>query len=153
VEAGTNRSAQDWFRLMIDMGLTPGLKALGFTASGRRFRMQIDHHWAEITIVESQSLVSGCVRFTLKLRVLYRDEWAEQLRVRPYYPQSPTRDAMQTGWEATIGELVTVGGHPIEDLWWELEVGQAFDSLTDEVLTTLRTFGLPAISHRIRAAG
>jgi hypothetical protein len=138
---------------MIDMGLTPGMRALGFTATGRRFRMQMDRHWAEVTIVESQSLTSECVRFTLRLRVLYRDEWAEQLRVRPYYPQSPTRDTPQPGWESTIGELVTVGGYPIDDLWWELETGQAFDTLTDEVLTTLRTFGLPAISHRIRAAG
>lgn len=152
MEAGTNRSAQDWFRLMIDMGLTPGLKALGFTATGRRFRMPLDRHWAEVAIIESQSVVSTCVRFTLRLRVLYRDEWAEQLRVRPYYPQSPARDPLQPGWEATIGELVTVGGYPIDDLWWELETGQPFDTLTDEVLTTLRTFGLPAI-HRIRAAG
>lgn len=154
MEAGTDRSAQDWFRLMIDMGLAPGLRALGFVGAGRRFRMEVERHWAEVSVAQSQSLSEGRVRFTLNLRVLYRDEWAEQLRVRPYTPApTPSRSTMRTGWEAPIGAIVTVGGYPIEDLWWELEVGQPFDSLSREVLTTLRNFGLPAMSHQIRAAG
>jgi len=148
VEAGTDRSAQDWFRLMIDMGLAPGLRALGFTGAGRRFRMEIDRHWAEVAITQSASLTTG-VRFTLVLRVLHRDEWAEQLRVRPYSPVSGARPGLTTGWESPIGAVVTVGGHPIESLWWELEVGQPFDSLAAEVLSALRHFGLPALSHHI----
>lgn len=152
VEAGTNRSAQDWFRLMLDTGLAPGFHALGFTGfpgSGRRFRKRAAGHWAEVSIIQSRSLTEGCVRFTLLLRAIVRDEWSEQLRVRPY--SSPPRDL--PGWEAPIGALVTVGGHPIEELWWTLEAGKPFDSLADEVLTTLETFGLPALSHHIRAAG
>jgi hypothetical protein len=150
VEAGTDRSAQDWFRLMIDMGLAPGLRALGFTGAGHRFRMEIDRHWAEVSLQQSASLTSGRVRFTLLLRVLHRDEWAEQLRVRPYYPSAGGRPTLHTTWESPIGAVVLVSGHPIEELWWELEVGQPFDSLSAEVLTTLRHFGLPALSHHIR---
>jgi hypothetical protein len=137
---------------MIDMGLAPGLRALGFVGAGHRFRMEVDRHWAEITVTQSQSLSEGRVRFTLNLRVLYRDEWAEQLRVRPYTPAT-SPSPLRTGWESPIGGIVTVGGYPIEDLWWELEVGQPFDSLAREVLSTLRTFGLPAITHQIRLAG
>jgi hypothetical protein len=150
VEAGTDRSAQDWFRLMIDMGLAPGLRALGFTGAGRRFRMEIDRHWAEVLLTQSASLTSG-VRFTLVLRVLHRDEWAEQLRVRPYNPSS-SRPTLHTTWESPIGAVVLVGGYPIEELWWELEVGQPFDTLAAEVLSTLRHFGLPALSHHIRTS-
>jgi hypothetical protein len=149
VDAGTDRSAQDWFRLMVDMGLAPGLHAMGFTGTGRRYTMDVGRHCAEITIAQSQSLTEGRVRFTLHLRVLARDEWAEQLRVRPYTPAPTTRSTMRTSWEAPIGQIVIVGGYPIEDLWWELEVGQPFDSLAREVLTTLHTFGLPAMSHQI----
>jgi hypothetical protein len=150
VEAGTDRAAQDWFRLMIDMGLAPGLRALGFIGAGRRFRMDLDSHSAEVLIAQSPSLKASCVRFTLTLRVLNRDEWSDQLRVRPYSsrpPQSPS------GWQAPIGQLVTVGGYPLHDLWWELECGQPFESLAREVLTTLHTFGMPAICHHIRRAG
>ena len=150
MEAGTDRSAQDWFRLMIDMGLAPGLRVLGFAGAGRRFRMEIDRHWAEITVTQSASLTSGRVRFTLLLRVLHRDEWTEQLRVRPYYPSAGARPTLRTSWEAPLGAVVLVGGHPIDDLWWELEVGQPFDSLAAEVLTALRHFGLPALSQHIR---
>jgi hypothetical protein len=150
VEAETNRSAQDWFRLMVDMGLAPGLRTLGFTGAGRRFRMEIDRHWAEVFITESPSLLEATVRFTLTLRVLTKDEWTEQLRVRPYYPTRTRREPTTIGWEAPIGTLVTVGGYPIDDLWWELEVGQPFDALAREVLTTLRVFGIPAICDRIR---
>lgn len=150
MEAETNRSAQDWFRLMIDMGLAPGLRTLGFTGGGRRFRMEIDRHWAEVFITESPSLLEATVRFTLTLRVLTKDEWTEQLRVRPYYPTRTRREPTTIGWEAPIGTLVTVGGYPIDDLWWELEVGQPFDALAREVLTTLRVFGIPAICDRIR---
>jgi hypothetical protein len=150
VEAGTDRSAQDWFQLMVDMGLAPGLRALGFVSDGRRFRREVGRHHAEITLTQSPALAEGRIRFTLHLRVLRRDEWTEQLRVRPYTPAaSPTR----TGWESPIGGIVTVGGYPIEDLWWELEAGQPFDSLAREVLSTLRTFGLPAMTHQIRQAG
>ena len=153
MEAGTNRSAQDWFRLMIDMGLAPGLRALGFVGAGRRFRMEIERHWAEVFVTQSQSLIEGCVRFTLTLRVLTKDEWTEQLRVRPYYPNpAPAGRHLTTGWESPIGALVTVGGYPVDDLWWELEVGQPFDSLAREILTTLHNFGLPAITHRLRAS-
>lgn len=100
MEAGTDRSAQDWFRLMIDMGLAPGLRTLGFVGAGRRFRMEIDNHFAEITLLQSAALTSGRVRFTLHLRVLHRDEWAEQLRVRPYYPAGAARPTLQTTWES-----------------------------------------------------
>jgi hypothetical protein len=146
VEAETNRSAQDWFRLMIDMGLAPGLRALGFVGAGRRFRSEFDRHWAEVFVTQSQSLIEGCVRFTLTLRVNTKDEWTDQLRVRPYYPSAAPRDA--TDWEVPIGRVITVGGEPIEDLWWELEVGQPFDALSREILTMLRVFGLPAIRHQ-----
>lgn len=147
MEAETNRSAQDWFRLMIDMGLAPGLRALGFVGAGRRYRMEIVGHRAEVEIVQSQSLIDARVRFTLNLRIPSRDEWSQQLRVRPYSaPKAPKA----TGWEATIGQLVTVGGHAVEELWWELEVGHPFDNLAREVLTMLTTFGLPALRHHIR---
>lgn len=149
MEAGTDRSAQDWFRLMIDMGLAPGLRTLGFVGAGRRFRMEIDNHFAEITLLQSAALTSGRVRFTLHLRVLHRDEWAEQLRVRPYYPAGAARPTLQTTWESPIGSVIMVGGHPIEELWWELEVGQPFDSLAAEILATLRHFGLPALTNHI----
>lgn len=150
MEAGTNRSAQDWFRRMLDTGLAPGLSALGFTGFGRRFRLAAGRVWAEVVVLQSPSLSPGCVRFTLLLRVLTRDEWSEQLRVRPYYPAS-AHPAIPR-WESPIGRLVTVGGYPIHDLWWELEAGHPFASLAEEVLTTLHTHGLPALSHHIRAA-
>ncbi|HET9144280.1 hypothetical protein [Actinophytocola sp.] len=149
VEAETNRSAQDWFRLMIDMGLAPGLRTLGFLGAGRRYRMDVEGRRAEVYIVQSQSLIDSRIRFTLALRVPSKDEWAAQLRVRPYHSARPSADP--TGWEATIGQLVTVGGYPIEDLWWELEVGHPFESLAREVLGTLTTYGLPALRHHIRA--
>lgn len=148
MEAGTDRSAQDWFRLMVDMNLAPGLRALGFAGTGRRFRMEIDRHWAEISLDQAASLTTGRVRFTLHLRVLARDEWTEQLRVRPYYPAA-ARPTLHTTWESPIGGVVYVAGHPIGELWWELEVGQPFDSLAQEILDALHHFGLPALSNHI----
>jgi hypothetical protein len=84
--------------------------------------------------------------------VISRDEWAEQLRVRPYYPQGTKAAHIQTkgpGWQAPIGELVTVAGHPIGELWWEREVGRPFDSLAREVLSAVREFALPAMRDRM----
>jgi hypothetical protein len=149
VEAETNRSAQDWFRLMIDMGLAPGLRALGFLGAGPRYRMDVEGRRADLEVVQSQSLIDTRVRFSLTLRVPSRDEWAQQLRVRPYH--AARQPAGTTGWEATIGQLVSVGGYAIEDLWWELEVGHPFESLAREVLTILTTYGLPALRQYIRA--
>jgi hypothetical protein len=60
----------------------------------------------------------------------------------------PTKTA-GAGWEAPIGELVTVAGFPIGELWWELEAGKPFDSLSREVLSAVREFALPAMRERM----
>lgn len=151
MESDAERNAQDWFRLMVDTSLAPGMRGLGFFGAGRRFRMEIGGHWAEVALAQSRSLTERSVRFTLHLGVVSRDEWTEQLRVRPYYPMPDRATCM--GWQAPIGRLVVVGGYPIGELWWELEVGQPFDSLADEVLTAVRVFGLPAMCHQIRVTG
>jgi hypothetical protein len=55
------------------------------------------------------------------------------------------------GWQAPIGSVVQVGGFPIGELWWELEVGRPFQSLAREVLTTVREYGLPAMKNQMNA--
>ena len=42
-----------------------------------------------------------------------------------------------------------MAGHPIGELWWELEVGRPFDSLAREVLSAVREFALPAMRDRM----
>jgi hypothetical protein len=44
---------------------------------------------------------------------------------------------------------VDVGGFPIGELWWELEVGRPFQALAREVLTTVREYALPAMRERM----
>ena len=153
MESELERNAQEWFRFMVDSNLAPGLRALGFFGVGRRFRIESNRHWGEIVVEQARSFTARAVRFTVHVGVISRDEWNQQLRVRPYYPVSraapaPTTDT-GTGWEAPIGELVTVAGFPIGELWWELEVGRPFDSLAREVLSAVREFALPAMRNRM----
>ena len=152
MEAGTHR-APDWFRLMVDRELAPGLRELGFGAIGGRFGMEVNRHWAEVTVIESRSMLEHSVRFTLRLSMLCRDEWSAQLRVRPYYPTRAPGGGARMDWEAPIGQLVVVGGYQIGELWWEIEAGQPFQSLAQEVLSTVRNFGIPAIRQRIHTIG
>lgn len=149
MESDIERNAQDWFRFMVDTNLAPGLRALGFFGVGRRYRIESSRHWGEVLVEQARSFTARAVRFTVHVGVISRDEWAEQLRVRPYYPAGEvTRTHM--GWQAPIGELVTVAGYPIGELWWELEVGRPFDSLSNEVLMAVREFALPAIRTRMQ---
>jgi hypothetical protein len=151
VESEFERNAEEWFRFMVDTDLAPGLRALGFFGVGRRFRIESNRHWGEVVVEETRSSTERAVRFTVHVGVISRDEWAHQLRVRPYYPVSkptPTKTA-GAGWQAPIGELVTVAGFPIGELWWELEVGRPFDKLAGEVLTAVREFALPAMRERM----
>jgi hypothetical protein len=115
--------------------------------------MEVDRHWAEVTVMASQSMLAHSVRFTLRLSVLSRDEWTAQLRVRPYYPSHPPCRGVRNDWEAPIGQLVQVGGYQIGHLWWELKAGQPYRSLAQEVLGAMRNFGIPAIQQRIQATG
>lgn len=144
MESDIERNAQDWFRFMVDTNLAPGLRALGFFGVGRRFRIEGARHWGEVLVEQARSFTARAVRFTVHVGVISRDEWAEQLRVRPYYPASEVTQT-DSGWQAPIGELVTVAGFPIGELWWELEVGHPFESLSHEVLTAIREFALPAM--------
>jgi len=148
VESDIERNAQDWFRFMVDTNLAPGLRALGFFGVGRRFRIEGTRHWGEVLVEQARSFTARAVRFTVHVGVISRDEWAEQLRVRPYYPAGEVTQS-HAGWQAPIGELVTVAGHPIGELWWELEIGRPFDSLANEVLTAVREFALPAMHTRM----
>ena len=86
MESETERNAQDWFRFMVDTNLAPGLRALGFFGVGRRFRIESPQHWGEVAVEQSRSYTARAVRFTLHIGVMSRDEWAEQLRVRPVLP-------------------------------------------------------------------
>lgn len=136
---------------MVDANLAPGLRALGFFGVGRRFRIESNRHWGEVVVEQARSFAAQAVRFTVHVGVISRDEWAQQLRVRPYYPASKVSPIQATGagWQAPIGELVVVAGHPIGELWWELEVGRPFDSLAREVLMAVRQFALPAMRDRM----
>jgi len=145
VESEIERNAQDWFRFMVDTNLAPGLRALGFFGVGRRFRIEGPGHWGEIAVEQARSFTARTVRFTVHVGVISRDEWAEQLRVRPYYPANETVRPQWSGWQAPIGEVVTVAGLPIGELWWELEVGRPFERMAKEILTAIRVFGLPAM--------
>lgn len=149
MESEIERNAQDWFRFMVDTNLAPGLRALGFFGVGRRFRIEGPHHWGEIAVEQARSFTARAVRFTLHIGVMSRDEWAEQLRVRPYYPASEATKAQWMGWQAPIGSVVEVGGYPIGELWWELEVGRPFQALAREVLTTVREYALPAMREHM----
>jgi hypothetical protein len=152
VESELERNAQEWFRFMVDTNLAPGLRALGFFGVGRRFRIESNRHWGEVLVEQARSFTAQAVRFTVHVGVISRDEWAEQLRVRPYYPRGSKAAEIQTkssGWQAPIGELVTVAGHPIGELWWELEIGRPGDSLAREVLAAVREFALPAMRDRM----
>lgn len=153
MEAGTHRSAQHWFGLMVDRKLAPGFRALGFAPIGKRYRMEVDRHWADVTVLHAQPDSESSVRFTLLLSVLTRHEWSDQLRVRPYCSARTPEGSVRTEWEAPIGQLVYVSGYQVGQLWWELEAGQPFDGLAKEVLAMVRIFGIPAIRNRIHATG
>ncbi|OLR90953.1 DUF4304 domain-containing protein [Actinokineospora bangkokensis] len=141
MEAGAIRNAHQWFQLMVQTDLGPGLRALGFSGEGKRFRLVGIGQVGEIAILQTST--KATTRFTLVLSVNATGEWASQLRIRPYL-----RAAGHTAgaWQERIGDLMLVGaGEPIGDLWWQVEAGKPFAGTAEEVLTAVREFGLPAM--------
>lgn len=151
MDSSAELSAQGWFKLMVRTSLAPGLATLGFVGSGHVFRSKVDDYWTQVSLHQSEGGFLHRIRFTVDLGVVQRNEWDEQLRVRPYYPARHQPASNNAGWSARIGELVTVGGFPIGDLWWELDAGRPFESLADEIVSAVRTFGMPAMSEQISA--
>ncbi|MCG8917884.1 DUF4304 domain-containing protein [Actinokineospora sp. PR83] len=147
MEAGAVRNADEWFRLMVETGLAPGLRALGLSGMGKRFRVLADGQVGQVAILQTSTPRS--TRFTLTLSVSSTDEWSSQLRIRPYL-----RAAGHTAgaWQERIGDVMLVGsGVPIGDLWWQVDAGKPFTRVSREVLTAVREFGLPAMRAQMRA--
>ncbi|WP_156754597.1 DUF4304 domain-containing protein [Actinokineospora pegani] len=132
---------------MVQTELAPGLRALGFVGAGRRFQMRGVGQVGEIAILQTST--PRATRFTLVLTVSATDEWASQLRIRPYL-----RAAGHTAgaWQERIGDLMLVGNAvPIGDLWWQIDAGKPFAKTAEEVLTAVREFGLPALRAQMKA--
>ncbi|WP_424183505.1 hypothetical protein ACOBQX_16045 [Actinokineospora sp. G85] len=147
MEAGAVRNADEWFRLMVQTELAPGLRALGLVGTGRRFQLRGAGQIGEIAILQTST--PHATRFTLVLTVSATDEWASQLRIRPYL-----RAAGHTAgaWQERIGDLMLVGNAvPIGDLWWQIDAGKPFAKTAEEVLTAVREFGLPALRAQMKA--
>lgn len=146
MEPGAVRSADGWFRLMVETDLAPGLRALGFTGAGRHYRIVGEAHLGELSIVQAD-LGPHSTRFTLALGVVPTDEWTAQRRVRPYLPRAYAKPQ----WRERIGDVVLVDtGTPIGDLWWQVDAGKPFGALTREVLAAVREFALPALRDQLR---
>ena len=146
MEAGAVRDAHEWFQLMVQTDLEPGLRALGLTDEGKRFRLVGIGQVGEIAILQQSTKTA--TRFTLVLSVAGTDEWSSQRRIRPYLRAAGHKAG---AWQERIGNVMLVGaGLPIGDLWWQVEAGKPFGKTADEVLSAVREFGLPAMRAQMR---
>jgi hypothetical protein len=142
-------TAQETYRDMVKTHLAPGLRALGFTGSGRNYELRCAEHWAMLGLQASQWSDSNELRFTVNLLVVSREVWERESAQRPYLGAKPTPNTHPGvfAWWARLGSLMPEG----EDKWWSIRVGEKAEKLAAEVLQAIEVYGLPAMRARLES--
>jgi hypothetical protein len=143
-------TAQETYREMVKAELAPGLRALGFNGSRRKYQLPDPDHWALLGLQASQWSDSGELRFTVNLLVVSRRAWERESAQRPYLGAKPTANTHPGGfaWWVRIGRLMPEN----LDKWWIVRAGAKTERLAREVLETIEIYGLPAMHAQMRGS-
>jgi Domain of unknown function (DUF4304) len=142
-------TARDVYDELVKTRVAPGLRALGFRGSGRRYELPSATHWALLGLQASQWSDANELRFTVNLLVVSRQAWTEESARRPHLgaAPSPNRAPGAFAWWRRLGPLLPAGG----DRWWTVGPGADADGVAREVLAAVELYGLPAVRAAVEA--
>jgi Domain of unknown function (DUF4304) len=96
---------------------------------------------------KSTSSDASDIRFTANVLVVRRSAWDAARAESRHLPERPTATTYWGTyvWQKRVGELLPGG----EDMWWDVEAGDAAAELADAIVWAVRDYALPAIRRQI----
>jgi len=129
--------------------IAPVLRQFGLRGSGQAFSIPSDAYWAQIGFQKSDSSNALIVKFTVNLKVVSREAWAETARTHRWLGAKPSPNTQASlvpgAWDVRIGLLLPSG----RDEWWRIEPDTPTAPVAGEVLVAIHDFGLPAMRRRM----
>jgi hypothetical protein len=137
-------TAQERFLTIVREQIAPGLRAVGFRGSGSVYTLPDDGVWRLLGFQRSRSSDRRRVQFTINLTVADRVGWEAARQVEPWLGARPSGNgkyllAPDVFRFTRIGPLMP--NH--QDLWWDVHAGEAGGRMAEEVLSVIKTYGIP----------
>jgi hypothetical protein len=139
-------TAQETYDEMVDKGLRPSLKALGFKGSGTTFTWPSKSHVSQLGLQKSQFSDRDALRFTVNVTVADKSLWEAARAMKPHLPKKPAPNTFYGDfiWQRRIGTLMPGG----EDTWWTISAGDNWRHVADAVLAAVTEYALPELQKR-----
>lgn len=129
--------------------VAPALRVLGLRGSGRAFSIPSERYWALIGFQGSRHSDRDAVSFTINLKVVSHDAWAEIRVEQPWRSERPSANeslSLEPGaWDQRLGFLLPAR----RDQWWTLRAGAPTRPLATEIVAAIRDYALPAMRARM----
>jgi hypothetical protein len=138
-------TAQEQFKAMLRDVIAPALRAEGFKGSGTEYSLNDSRSFATVGFQSSSYSTAELMKFTVNLKVTLKTDWAaakeefswiKSATPRPNISYSGVRE-----WFCRIGTLMP----DANDRWWDLGANDDLATVAKEVLTALRTWGIPEL--------
>lgn len=127
--------------------VAPGLRELGFSGSGNKYKLPNSRCFAILGIQKSAYSTTNEVKFTINLTVADKNDWLEQQRKKTYLPKEPAANTFYGDfvWQSRIGTLLPDSN----DKWWSILPSSDLQQVSEEVLEAIKKYALPAIVEKL----
>jgi hypothetical protein len=118
------------------------MRNLGLKGSSGKYELPSDTHFALIGFPRSYYSTSAVVTFTVDLKVVNREVWEVAKKEEPWLPARPSASVLHPPheWSERLGHLMPAAA----DLWWTMGTEPPAE-LTNEIISAVRDYGLPAM--------
>jgi hypothetical protein len=137
-------TAQETFLTIMREQIAPGLRAVGFRGSGSVYTLLDDRVWRLLGFQRSRSSDRRRVRFTVNLTAADRVGWEAARQVEPWLGARPSGNGNYL-LSPDVFSFTRIGllmpSH--QDLWWDVNAEETGSRIAEEVLSVIKTYGVP----------
>ncbi len=141
-------NAQDAYKLLLNIHISPALRALGFTGSSGKYQLPKDKAFVQIGFQKNKWNSQEEIEFTINVSVIPKTSWDNGLKKYPWLGKKPSANGMypiEMWWER-LGHMEPIGATV---QWWKLKADTDLEALAGDIMDKVSKNALPLIHNQI----